>query len=160
MFWLAYLIALLLFLLDALTSFEIKAQTIKSTVYLGLLFTSPVILLWSLIRKKSTKTKIKKALLPSFMLLGIFWIGPTKFIQSSASWQTQKILYKHGHLAFKQIEFQMQDMGALGYNKRTVDISYLSDNFMVVSPLEEGIEPSGEWIKADLEVNEVGLRFP
>lgn len=94
------------------------------------------------------------------MLLGILWIGPTKYIQSSASWQTQKILFTHGHLPFKQIEFQMQDLGALGYNKRTVDITYLSENFMIVSLLEEGRKPGGEWIKMDKEVNELGLRFP
>ena len=81
-------------------------------------------------------------------------------MHSSQAWRTQKVLYTHGHLPFKQVEFQMQDVGALGYNKRTVDVTYLSDNFMIVSPIDYDITSRVEWIKADIEVNELGLKIP
>ena len=63
-------------------------------------------------------------------LIGILIIGPMKIIFSSGSWKTQTIIYQNGHLNFKKVEFQMQDVGALGYKKRTVEITYLTKLFL------------------------------
>ena len=49
----------------------------------------------------------------------------------------------------------MQDAGAFGYNKRTVEVIYLTDLFMIVSPVEKSITN-----KVDKAVNELGLKFP
>ena len=54
----------------------------------------------------------------------------------------------------------MQDVGALGYNKRTVEVIYLTDLFMIVIPVEKDIHERIEWIKVDQEINELGLKFP
>ncbi len=54
----------------------------------------------------------------------------------------------------------MQDVGALGYNKRTVEVIYLTDLFMIVNPVEKDIDKRVEWTKVDKEVNELGLKFP
>ncbi|UNY98612.1 hypothetical protein MQE36_16220 [Zhouia spongiae] len=83
-----------------------------------------------------------------------------KIIFSSGSWKTQKVLYQNGHLDFKKVEFQMQDVGALGYNKRTVEVIYLTNLFMIVSPVEKDIDKRVEWIKIDKEINELGLTLP
>ena len=94
------------------------------------------------------------------MLIGILIIGPKRIMFASESWKTQTILYQNGHLIFKKVEFQMQDLGALGYNKRTVEVLYLTDLFMIVSPVEEDIDNRVEWVKVDEEVNELRLKFP
>ena len=67
---------------------------------------------------------------------------------------------RNGHLRFKAVEFQMQDVGALGYNKRTVEVFYLTPFFMITSEVPNDIDKRVEWIKVDKEVNELGLKFP
>jgi len=121
---------------------------------------TPLTLIWNLFSFKKTKWKIVSSALPFLTLIGILTIGPMKIIYSSGSWKTQKILYQNGHLDFKKVEFQMQDVGALGYNKRTVEVIYLTDLFMIISPVEKDIDKRVEWVKIDKEINEHGLKFP
>lgn len=83
-----------------------------------------------------------------------------KILFSTGAWRTQTILYENGHLRFKAVEFQMQDVGALGYNKRTVEVFYLTPFFMITSEVPNDIDKRVEWIKVDKEVNELGLKFP
>lgn len=155
-----FILIFLLFVFDGLTSFEIKNQAIKSFTYFGLMILIPIILVWNLWALKTRKWKIISSILPAIALIGIMIIGPMKIMFSSSSWKTQTVLYQNGHLTFKKIEFQMRDVGALGYNKRTVEVIYLTDLFMIISPVEKDIEERVEWIKVDKEVNELGLKFP
>ena len=67
-------------------------------------------------------------------------------------------MYQNGHLSFKTVEFQMQDIGALGYNKRTVEVIYLTPLFMLTSEIPNDIDKRVEWIKVDKDINE--LKFP
>jgi hypothetical protein len=155
-----FILTVLLFVFDGLTSFEIKNQAIKSFTYFGLMVLTPMTLVWNLWTLKTRKWKIISSILPTIALIGIMIIGPMKIMFSSGSWKTQTVLYQNGHLTFKKVEFQMQDVGALGYNKRTVEVIYLTNLFMVVSPVEKDIDERVEWIKVDKEVNELGLKFP
>ena len=52
----------------------------------------------------------------------------------------------------------MQDIGALGYNKRTVEVIYLTDLFMIVKPVIDDINQRVEWIKVNQEINELGIK--
>lgn len=54
----------------------------------------------------------------------------------------------------------MQDVGALGYNKRTVEVFYLTPLFIIISEAPNDIEKRVEWVKVDKDVNELGLKFP
>ena len=155
-----FILTVLLFVFDGLTSFEIKNQAIKSFTYFGLMVLTPMALVWNLLTLKTRKWKIISSILPTIALIGIMIIGPMKIMFSSGSWKTQTVLYQNGHLTFKKVEFQMQDIGALGYNKRTVEVIYLTNLFMIVSPVEKDIDKRVEWIKVDKEVNELGLKFP
>ncbi len=83
-----------------------------------------------------------------------------KFLFSTGVWRTQTILYQNGHLSYKTVEFQMQDVGALGYNKRTVEVFYLTPLFMITSEVPTGIDKRVEWVKVDKDVNELELKFP
>ncbi len=155
-----FILIFVLFVFDGLTSFEIKNQAIKSFTNFGLIILTPIIIVWNLWSLKTRKWKIISSILPAIALIGVMIIGPMKIMFSSSSWKTQTVLYQNGHLTFKKIEFQMQDVGALGYNKRTVEVIYLTDLFMIVSPLEKDIGDRVEWIKVDKKVNELGLKFP
>ena len=83
-----------------------------------------------------------------------------KILLSSGAWRTQTILYQNGHLSLKTVEFQMQDFGALGYNKRTVEVFYLTPFFMTTSEVLNDIDKRVEWVKVDKDVNELGLKSP
>jgi len=149
-----------LFILDVLTSFEIKSQMIKSFTYFGIMILSPIILIWNLWYFKTIRNKIIGSILPILTIIGIFIISPTKIAFSSSSWKTQNIIYQNGHLNFKKVEFQMQDVGALGYNKRIVEVIYLTNLFMIISPVENDIDKKVEWVKVDREINELGIKYP
>ena len=83
-----------------------------------------------------------------------------KILFSTGAWRTQTILYQNGHLSFKTVEFQMQDIGALGYNNRTVEVFYLTPFFMLTNEVPKEIDKRVEWVKVDKDVNELGLKFP
>lgn len=155
-----FFLTILLFVFDWLTSFEIKNQAIKSFSYFGVMVLTPLTLVWNLWTFKSKKWKLIGSTIPTLTLIGILIIGPLKIVFSTSAWKTQKVIYQNGHLNFKKVEFQMQDIGALGYNKRTVEVIYLTDLFMLVNPVEKDIDDRVEWIKVDKEVNELRLKFP
>ena len=143
------ILAVLLFTLDSLTSFEIKNQLIKFFAYLGIIFIPLLTLINNIKRLKVSKHKMASILFPSFVLISVFFIGPNKIIFSSRIWKTQRILYQNRKSSFKKVEFQMQDIGALGYNKRTVEVTYITTFFMIVNPVTKGINQKVEWIKVD-----------
>lgn len=150
----------LLFLLDGLTSFDIKSQFLKSFVYFGFLIGTPTILLWNLFLVKTKTKRIIGIVYPTLFLILIFVVNPMKILFSSGAWRTQTILYQNGHLTFKKVEFQMQDIGALGYNKRTVEVIYLTPLFMLTSEVPNDIDKRVEWVKVEKDVNELGLKQP
>jgi hypothetical protein len=155
-----FILTICLFILDALTSFEIKSQIIKSFTYFGIIILSPLTLIWNLLNFKTRKMKLIGSIIPVLTLIGILIIGPVKIVLSSSSWKTQKVIYQNGHLNFKKVEFQMKDIGALGYNKRTVEVIYLTNLFMIISPVENDIDKRVEWVKVDCEINELGIKYP
>lgn len=150
----------LLFLLDGLTSFDIKNQFLKSFVYFGFLIGTPTILLWNLFSIKTKTKRIIGIVYPTILLVLILVVNPLTILFSSGAWRTQEILYQNGHLSFKTVEFQMQDIGARGYNKRTVEVIYLTPLFMLTSEVPNDIDKRVEWIRVDKEVNELGLIVP
>ncbi|HMS68166.1 MAG TPA: hypothetical protein PKD18_08505 [Saprospiraceae bacterium] len=153
-----YSLAVVLFLFDTLSNFDIKSQAIKSFVNFGLLIGTPLTLIWNFYLIKTKSSRVIGTIIPTIILTLILAVGPLKILFTSATWRTQKILYQNGHLSFKTIEFQMQDVGALGYNKRTVEVFYLTPFFMITSEVPNDIDKRVEWVKIDKEVNELGLK--
>lgn len=155
-----YCLTVILFLLDSLTSFDIKSQFLKSFVYFGFLIGTPTILLWNLFSIKTKTKRIIGAIYPTVFVVLIIVVNPMKILFSSGAWRTQTVVYQNGHLSFKKVEFQMQDIGALGYNKRTVEVIYLTPLFMITSEVPADIDKRVEWIRVDKDINELNLKFP
>jgi hypothetical protein len=151
---------ILLFLLDGLTSFDIKNQTIKYCVYYGALIGSPFILIWNIFAIKTKSRKIIFTIFPAIIISLILIGGPLKMIYSAGSWRTQTILYQNKNLSFNTIEGQMQDMGALGYNTRTIEVIYITPLFMITSEVPNEIDIRVEWEKIDKYVNELEIKSP
>lgn len=155
-----YGLTVVLFLFDSLTSFDIKSQDLKTFVYIGLLIGTPLTLIWNAVTIKPRNRKIIWTILPTAILIFILIVEPMKLYFSTGAWRTQTILYQNGHLTFKTIEFQMQDVGTFGYNKRTVEVFYLTPLFMITSEFPTDIDKRIEWVKVDKDVNELGLKSP
>ena len=134
-----FLLTLLLFVLDVFTAFEIKIQPIKSFVYIGIIALAPLILIWNLWFFKSLKRKMVNVMLPLLTLIGVLFVGPIEILFSSSSWKTQKVLYQSKNTFFNKTEIQTQDVGALGFNKRTVEVAYLTNWFMIVKPITKSV---------------------
>jgi hypothetical protein len=148
-----------LFLLDGLTSFDIKSQAIKSFVYFGLLIGTPFTLIWNLVVIKVKKTRIIWTAFPTIIIILILIVGPMKILFATSVWQTQTILYQNEKSGFKTVEYQMQDVGAFGYNKRTVEVFYLTPLFMITNEVPDNLDKNAEWLKVDKDVNELGLKW-
>jgi hypothetical protein len=155
-----YCIVVLLFFLDGFTGFDINAQAIKTFVYIGLLVGSPVMLVWNFFVIDPILKRVIWTLFPAIMLVFIFITSPMKILFSSGSWHTQSILYQSRHTSSITIEFQMQDIGALGYNERTVEVQYLTPYFMIVKVIPSRAASGSDWIPVEKDVNELGLKYP
>lgn len=154
-----YTIIFLFFILDTFTPLEIKNQNLKSFIYFGIIIFTPIILIINLWKGKSLKFKIITSIIPIFTLIGVVFIGLLKIIYLSSSWKTDRIIYQNKILTNKRIEYQMQDVGAFGYNKRTVEVIYFTENFIFVKPFNKNNFKSNEWIKINKVVNELGLKY-
>jgi hypothetical protein len=97
---------------------------------------------------------------PTVFLVFIFFVGPMKILFSSGAWRTQKVLYQNRHLSFKKVEFQMQDIGVLGYNRRTVEVVYFTPLFMITKKVPNDIDKRVEWLELDKDSNELRLKAP
>ena len=147
-----------MFLLDTLTTFDIKSQSVKYFIYFGFLLLTPFMLIWNLLYLKQKASKIIGTFLPVSAIIFILVIGPLQFLFSIGAWKTQTILFEHKNHSFKTIEFQMQDVGALGYNNRTVQVLYLTPLFMITDNVPIDLQRKQEWCKVEIEVNEQGLK--
>ncbi|WP_153798512.1 hypothetical protein [Foetidibacter luteolus] len=155
-----FIIMVALFSIEELTNFDIKSQLLKYFVYKGLLIATPLVLMWNLFFLKPIRKKIIGLILPVSISVAVITWGPLKLLLAAGAWQTQTILYQNGHLSFKKVELQMQDVGALGYNQRTVEVLYLTPLFMITNPVSKDIDKHAEWIKINKDVNEMNLTSP
>ncbi len=137
---------LVLFLLDVSSLLEIKNEWLKKVIYYTILL-SPIILVWILFAVKTMLAKGISSIVPMVAIVLMLFFNPMRILFLSSPWETYEIIYENKHSDFKKVEFQMQDIGALGYNKRTVEVTYITRMFMIVSPVKKDIDNSEEWIK-------------
>jgi hypothetical protein len=147
-----YICIALLFMFDILTNFEISSQGLKSFVYYGVLFATPLILIWNLIGSKNNK--VLASLSPLLILILVFTIGLTKILANVNAWQTQVILYKNKNSNLSTIEHQRQSNDAFKFNERTVSVTHLTGLFMIVYQIPVDIAAKSEWIKVNQYVND------
>lgn len=147
-----------LFLLDNFTAIDVKSQILKSSIYFGFLIGTPIVLIWNLFSIKSIIGKVLGVVYPILFLILIAIMNPMTILLSSSVWQTQTILYQNNHLKFKTIEFQMQDIGARGYNKRLVEVIQVTPLFMLTSDAPNNIANQPEWHKVNKDINQIRLK--
>jgi hypothetical protein len=153
-----YLIGLCLFIMDTFSVLEIKSQGLKSLSYYNLLFCTPVLFIWNYVEYKNLSLRILTLVSPILSLIVVLYFGPTKIIFSKSVWLTQSVIYQNCKNSSSKIEFQIQDLGALGYNHRTVEVRYFTCFFILVSKSPNFDETDKKWKKVNIWVNEAKLR--
>jgi hypothetical protein len=157
---LAYGLLVILFVLDFKTRFDIVNQDIKQIIYYGMIVATPVILVWNIISIKFFKGKTFWIMFPSILLIILLFIGPMSIVFNSGAWQTQTILYEHVNSHRSRVEFQMRDVGALGFQKRTVEVRDLTRFLIVTKEIDDDFNPEKDWVRVDKEVNQLEIKFP
>ncbi|NVK04631.1 MAG: hypothetical protein HWD92_07400 [Flavobacteriia bacterium] len=154
------LFSLALILTHGWAPLEIKSRTLMDVAFWGLLIAPPVALIWNLFYFRTLRKKALSSILPLSVIAFLASIGFMNFLFAMNPYQTQDILYQHAEHEDVRIEFQMQDVGALGYNRRRVIVEYYTPLFMITHPLPDGFEPEQDWIPVNEFVNELGIKFP
>ncbi|WP_143055646.1 hypothetical protein [Flavobacterium terrigena] len=94
--------------------------------------------------------------IPIIAFIQILNFGIINTLLNASSWKTQTIVYQNKFDDSKKVEFQMLDIGFAGYDKRTVEVNYITDWFFISK--NKGIYNS-DWKKINKEVNELELEY-
>lgn len=154
-----FLFCYFFYLLDSNEILEIKHDGLKSFVYFGIIIFSFFSILFSFFCYEEIKLKVLFSILPIIAFLQILSFGIINTFLSASSWKTQTLIYQNKFDSSKKVEFQMLDIGFAGYEKRTVEVNYITDWFFISSPYTEEIFNSdSDWKKVNKEVNELELK--
>jgi hypothetical protein len=95
------------------------------------------------------------AIIGSLFTIGLIYFEPR--ILWGSGWKTQDILYRNKKNENERIEYQMEDMGAFGYNQRIVRVKkgWLFDS---VYPLDTNLINKSDWIQVNEYVNELRIK--
>ena len=107
-----------------------------------------------------TSGSAAKKLTISIVAFGLF-LGSAFFLDLRGNWKTQTIIFKNKHLSNRTIESQLQDIGAFGYNRRTVDrVKILPFVSWITNVTQEDLKTidSSTWDRVDIYLNEQGLK--
>lgn len=158
-----YSLVVLLFVLDLFKIAEIKGEKLVSFIHFGALSSTPVIVISNLTVFRISRITLFWCISPLILVLCfctvVSKIGIMGYLFSIGSYQTQTIHYVNFHKGFRTIEFQMQDAGALGYNKRFVEVTYLTPWLMITKRIDQDKEPGANWVKIDKDLNELNLKY-
>lgn len=151
------LLCLIIFCLDEWSSLDIKSEWLKKLIYRNLII-SPIVLLfinkWALNKAK----KISILALSCLIIVATLYLGIFNFIFPPSAWKTQTVIYKYKNSKNKTIEYQMQNIGARGYNKRTVKVQYFLLKTFMITDADYRSDDDADWIKVNVDKNELGLK--
>ena len=153
-FWTVWTVLSLLLLGTFFTNIEITNRFVEKGLFycflLGLFGLMTIQQPWTLGRKA----------LAIFTLFALF-VTFQYYSNWKGDWRTQTIIYQNRHLASRTIEFQLQDKGALGFNRRVIDRTKIAPFISWTRKLTDEelnhIDPL-TWDKVDRELNEVGFK--
>lgn len=150
-----WILNLLLVLLVTLTPLAVNPYRI---IYwqIGFLIVGLPLLNWLTKRTYNSGILTLGIVLVSFVSIGYF----STYYDWRGSWKTQTIKYENLHLKNRTIEFQMQDKGSLGYNRRTVDRIRLLPFIEWTTETSTSELDTLTWKLVNENVNELGLKAP
>jgi len=150
---------LLLFLMDISSTLEIKWQALKTSVYFGVIYVPFFVLFWNILMIKKWGGKLISLIVPIIAIVVVYNISYLYIMLHDSTWKTQTTIYENRYSNSRKIEFQMKDVGALGYRKRTVDVTYLTNWFMTIELFDEKNIDQTQWNRIDENTNELDIVY-
>ncbi len=147
--WIA---ASFILILSLLTQIEITNTLIRN-LCLIVSFSGVLFVNISLLFPKKPKATMA-AIIISFVCISVYLKEEFKW---NGDWKTQTIIYENGHFNNKTIEFQMQDKGALGNNRRIVEVTKFTFFLKLIEPVDT-TKIDLPWILVNKHVNELRLK--
>lgn len=151
---------LLLFILDIFDFFQTKIEFLKSLVYFGVIIIPIPLLIMEFKPNRNLIKSILIKVIPILTIFGLLCLNPFKIIFNKATWKTQTVKLINEKMTNHKVEFQMKDLGALGYAKRTSEVFYISKYFYFVwtDKYENRNFLGHKWKRVDQDLNEIGLK--
>ncbi|QQS03349.1 MAG: hypothetical protein IPK50_13650 [Fibrobacterota bacterium] len=145
-----------LFALDWMSVVEMKAAGLKTAVYLGALILSPIFVVLGIWFLRGLQRLV---LVPAILLLLLSaFVGPLDYLNRMSPWETQTVLFVHGHFKFLRVEQQVQNFGSFGYRDRTVKVARLAGLFAVPFAFDPAETSVPEWIPVNEDINEANWK--
>lgn len=88
----------------------------------------------------------------------LFFVIHPETLFALSAWKTQEVIFRNKEDQNHRIEFQMQDRGAVGINRRIVEVK---THFFIdfANKIDTSKIDKSNWQKVDEYVNELGLKF-
>lgn len=152
---------LFLFLLDLVNLFQTKIDFLKGLIYCGTIILPIPLLIMEFRKNRNLFEHIFWSVIPTLTIVSVIYLSPYKLLFNIEPWKTQMVRFINKNNSNHQVEFQMKDVGALGYAKRDVEIYYLTSYFYIVLNNEYNEQKyiGNTWIEVDLDINEIGLIY-
>jgi hypothetical protein len=155
-----FYIILLLFLLDVFDLFQTKIGVVKAIIYFAAVILPIPLLIMEFKSNWVLSEPILRKGIPILTIIGLIYLNPLKLIFHTQTWKTQTVDLINKKNGNHKVEFQMKDIGALGYAKRIAEVYYLSNYFYVV--LSENYDNRNftgtDWKRIDKNSNESVLK--
>ena len=161
-----FVICLFLFYLNLINKFIFKKNYLQLIFHSIFLFNIALIIIWNYKYLRNCKNHFKKSASVLFMtiLILLFLLGTIIMIFGHSQWKTQEKIAKSRNKRNYYIEFQMQDIGILGYRSRIVTAFYITKDIIVTKKIEseywnihDYLHDENNWEIIDMEINEMGF---
>lgn len=155
-----FYLLLFLFLLDIFNVFQTKIDFFKGLIYYGVfILPIPILILEFKINASFVESFLSKGI-PIVTIIGLIYLNPLIIIFNTAVWKTQTVILVNENRTNHKVEFQMKDLGALGYAKRTSEVLYFSKYFysVLAKKYDDRNFSSHQWKKVNQHINEIGLK--
>ncbi len=155
---LLWLVVCIFVFLTLMTSLEFVNENVR--LIATFVFTSSLPLILRIGIKNSV---LKRSLFVAFAFLFLVTVFVFRWdiaMNWGGGFKTQELLYTSKGNPSQSIEFQMKDLGAFGYARRTVEIEPCCFFFRKVRLVDEEKVDKTQWKYIGKDVNELGLKYP
>ena len=97
---------------------------------------------------------------PLVVCIVLLWLSPMNLFFKAGSWKTQTIILVDEANARHIVEYQIKDKGALGYEKREVEVYYIVRGYVFINigDYDHRNFMGFRWKTVNEGINEAGLR--
>lgn len=148
-----FLISTGLILLNRFSDLSISSPLIY-WILIFVAYSTFILSLNKILKGKYRKTTKVLIIIIAFLCVGLYQITHLSF------WGTQSIEYINIADDNKSIEFQMRDLGGLGFKRRIIEKRKILPQINWVKEIDTTKINKTDWKKVEIHLNEMNMKFP